>query len=76
MYVAVPVASSGVVHGAVRITYPMSAVNGRIHRYWTALALIAAVVLAVVASVAVVLSRWVVRPLEQLETVANARDVR
>ena len=71
MYVAVPVASSGVVHGAVRITYPMSAVNGRIHRYWTALALIAAVVLAVVASVAVVLSRWVVRPLEQLESVAE-----
>jgi signal transduction histidine kinase len=71
MYVAVPVASSGVVHGAVRITYPMSEVNGRIHRYWTALALIAAVVLAVVASVAFVLSRWVVRPLEKLESVAE-----
>ena len=29
LYVAVPVASGGVVHGAVRITYPTSAVGGR-----------------------------------------------
>ena len=33
LYVAVPVASSGVVHGAVRISYPTSAVDARIHRY-------------------------------------------
>jgi signal transduction histidine kinase len=71
MYVAVPVASSGVVHGAVRITYPMSVVDRRIHRYWTALGVIAAVVLAVAATLAVVLSRWVVRPLEHLESAAE-----
>jgi signal transduction histidine kinase len=71
LYVAVPVASSGVVHGAVRITYPMSAVNARIHRYWTALGVIAAVVVAVAVAVAVALSRWVVRPLLRVEQAAE-----
>ena len=72
LYVAVPVASSGVVHGAVRITYPTSAVDSRIHRYWTILALIAAGVLAIAAATAAVLTRWVVRPLHRLERAANA----
>jgi signal transduction histidine kinase len=72
LYVAVPVASSGVVHGAVRVTYPMSAVNDRIHRYWTILALIAAVVLVVSAAIAFVLARWVIRPLDRLERAAEA----
>lgn len=71
LYVAVPVASSGVVHGAVRVTYPMSAVQGRIHRYWSILALIAAVVLAVAVVIAIVLARWVVRPLDRLERAAD-----
>jgi signal transduction histidine kinase len=71
LYVAVPVASSGVVHGAVRITYPMSAVNGRIHRYWTALGVIAAVVTAAAAAIAIVFSRWVVRPLDRVERAAE-----
>ena len=30
LYVAVPVASGGVVHGAVRVTYPTSAVDARV----------------------------------------------
>jgi signal transduction histidine kinase len=72
LYVAVPVASSGVVHGAVRISYPTSAVDARIHRYWTVLAIIAAVVLAVAATVAAVLARWVTRPLDRLERAADA----
>ncbi len=72
LYVAVPVASSGVVHGAVRITYPMSAVNARIHRYWSILAVIAAGVLAVAVAIAFVLARWVVRPLDRLERAADA----
>ena len=72
LYVAVPVASSGVVHGAVRITYPTSAVDARIHRYWTVLAVIAAVVLAVAAAAAAVLARWVVGPLDRLEQAADA----
>ena len=72
LYVAVPVASSGVVHGAVRISYPTSAVDARIHRYWTVLAVIAGVVLAVAATVAAVLARWVTRPLDRLERAAAA----
>ena len=72
LYVAVPVASSGVVHGAIRISYPTSAVDARIHRYWTVLAVIAAVVLAVSATVAAVLARWVTRPLDRLEQAADA----
>ena len=72
LYVAVPVASSGVVHGTVRISYPTSAVDARIHRYWTVLAIIAAVVLAVAATVAAVLARWVTRPLDRLERAADA----
>lgn len=72
VYVAVPVASNGAVHGAVRITYPMSAVNDRIERYWAALAILAAIVLGVAAAVAVILSRWVVRPLDRVERAAEA----
>ena len=34
LYVAVPVASGGVVHGAVRVTLDTSDVNARIHRFW------------------------------------------
>ncbi len=72
LYVAVPVASSGVVHGAVRVTYPMSAVVARIHRYWSVLALIALAVLAVAVVIAFALARWVVGPLDRLERAADA----
>jgi len=72
LYVAVPIASGGKVHGAVRITYPFSAVDARIHRYWLILALIGAVVLAGAAVVGLGLSRFVTRPLRRLEQVAAA----
>jgi signal transduction histidine kinase len=72
LYVAVPVASSGVVYGAVRVTYPTSAVDARIRRYWTLLALIAGAVLVAAAAIAAVLARWVVRPLDRLERTADA----
>jgi signal transduction histidine kinase len=72
LYVAVPVASGGVVHGAVRVTYPMSAVQARITRYWLILAAIAAVVLAVVGVVGMRLARSVSRPLADVERAAAA----
>jgi signal transduction histidine kinase len=72
LYVAVPIASSGRVHGAVRITYPYSAVDSRILRYWLLLALIGAVVLAGAAVVGLGLSRFVTRPLRRLEAAAAA----
>jgi signal transduction histidine kinase len=72
LYVAVPIASGGKVHGAVRITYPFSAVDARIRRYWLVLALIGVVVLAGAAVVGVGLARFVTRPLRSLEDVAAA----
>jgi signal transduction histidine kinase len=76
LYVAVPVASAlpggskPVVHGAVRITYPTSAVDERILRYWLLLLAIAAIVLAVVTLVAMRFARFVSRPLSRLEEAA------
>jgi signal transduction histidine kinase len=72
LYVAVPIASSGKVHGAVRLTYPFSAVDSRIRRYWLILALIGVVVLAGAAVVGLGLSRFVTRPLRRLEQTAAA----
>jgi signal transduction histidine kinase len=71
LYVAVPVASTGVVHGAVRITYPMSDVTSRIHRYWSILGLIAASVLLASTALAYALARWVSKPLDSLERAAE-----
>ena len=71
LYVAVPVASSGVVHGAVRITYPMVKVNARIHRYWLILATIAVVVLAVAVALGFGFARWITGPLRRIETAAG-----
>ena len=72
LYVAVPISSGGTVHGAVRITYPMSAVDARIRRYWLILAAIAAVVLLAAAAVGIRLARFVRRPLKGLERAAAA----
>lgn len=70
LYVAVPVASGGVVHGAVRITYPTSRLDERIRNYWLVLAGIAAVALGIAAVVGLRFARWIRRPLEGLEDAA------
>jgi signal transduction histidine kinase len=70
LYVAVPVASGGTVFGAVRITYPTSALDHRIHRYRLALGAVALIVLAVAALVGLLLARSIARPLRRLEDVA------
>jgi signal transduction histidine kinase len=72
LYVAVPVARSGVVHGALRVSYPMSEVHGRVLRYWLILAAVAAVVLAVVWIVGLRLARSVAKPLADVERAAAA----
>ena len=72
LYVAVPIASSGRVHGAVRVTYPFSAVDARILRYWLLLALIGVVVLSGAAVVGLGVARFVTRPLRSLEMAAAA----
>ena len=70
LYVAVPVASGGQVFGAVRITYPTSALDHRINRYRLALAAVALIVLAVAALIGFLLARSIARPIRRLEDVA------
>ncbi|MGZ8694286.1 MAG: ATP-binding protein [Gaiellaceae bacterium] len=71
LYVAVPVAPGGSL-GAVRITYPTSAVDDRIRRYWLVLAAIAAIALGVAAVTGARVAAFVVRPLRRLEEAADA----
>jgi signal transduction histidine kinase len=70
LYVAVPIASGGVVHGAVRITYPTSELDRRVRNYWLVLAGIAAVVLAAATLIGLRFARWIRQPLEGLELAA------
>jgi len=70
LYVAVPVASSGHVWGAVRITYPTSTLDRRVRRYRIALVLVGAIVLAAAAAVGLLLARSFAHPLRRLERVA------
>ena len=72
LYVAVPIAAEGKVRGAVRITYPLSAVDARIVRYWLILGLIGGVVLIGAALIGVGAARFVTRPLQRLEEAAAA----
>jgi signal transduction histidine kinase len=71
LYVAVPVASSGIVHGAVRVTLDTAEVTRRIQRFWAGLAAVGVVVLTVVAGVGWVLARSVTRPVRQLHAAAT-----
>jgi signal transduction histidine kinase len=72
LYVAVPVASNGSVTGAVRITYPTSAVDERVRRYRLILLGIAVVVLAAATAVGLALARFVSRPLGDVQRAAAA----
>jgi signal transduction histidine kinase len=70
LYVAVPAQSAGRIFGAVRITYPTSALDHRIKRYRVALVAVALVVLGVAALIGLLLARSIARPLRRLESVA------
>jgi signal transduction histidine kinase len=66
LYVAVPVASGGTVHGAVRASVPTSRLDALVQRYWLILGGVALVVLASVAVAGLWVARWVSRPLTDL----------
>jgi signal transduction histidine kinase len=70
LYVAVPVASGGVVYGAVRITADPADVEERINRFWWTLAGVAVVVLAAMAFVGWVIARSIARPIEAVRDAA------
>ena len=72
LYVAVPVAASGTVYGAVRVTYPTSEISHRARDYWLLLLGVAAITLAAVAIIGWLIARWVARPLAMLEKKAQA----
>jgi signal transduction histidine kinase len=71
LFVAVPVASGGTVHGALRVTLDVSDVSARIRSFWIALAGVAAVVLLAVAVIGWVIARSVTRPLRELTDTAS-----
>jgi signal transduction histidine kinase len=72
LYVAVPIATGGALHGAVRITYPLSFVNERIRDTWLVLAGVGAIVLVAVSLVSVLVARSLTRPLASLEAGAES----
>jgi signal transduction histidine kinase len=72
LYVAVPITSNGTIHGAVRVTYPTSAVDHRVRRYWLVLAAVAGIVLALATLIGLILARSVSQPLRELEAAAEA----
>jgi signal transduction histidine kinase len=71
LYVALPVASSGTVHGALRLTLDTSELDARIRQFWWGLAAIAAVVLAAVTLVGWLIARSVTQPLRRLNDTAR-----
>ena len=74
LYVAVPVASGGVVHGAVRASVPTSRLDALVIRYWLVLGGVALVVLGVVAVAGRWLALWVSRPLTHLRDVTRQAE--
>jgi signal transduction histidine kinase len=71
LFVAVPVASGGTVHGAVRITFGTHEMNERVQRFWLGLIAVAAVVLVVTAAVGWLLARSVTKPVRRLQVAAQ-----
>ena len=71
LYVAVPVASSGRVLGAVRITYPRSKLDARVQRNWERLALLGVTIVVSTALVGWLLARSVTRPVRELQDAAT-----
>ena len=71
LYVAVPVASSGLVHGAVRVSYPSSALNKRVRNLWLALGGLGLAVVAAAAAIGFGLAQLVTRPVARLKAAAT-----
>jgi signal transduction histidine kinase len=72
IHVAVPIATRGRLSGAVRITYPLSAVNDRTRDNWLLLGAIGGAVLLVALGLSVVVARSISRPIDEMEEGAVA----
>lgn len=71
VFVAVPVASGGTVHGAVRVTFPTSTLDGRVRSTWLHLGELAIVVLGIVVVVGMVFAQGVTGPVRRLQAAAQ-----
>jgi len=71
VYVAVPVVQEGEVLGAVRVSYPTTAVDQRTREVWIELASLGVVVLGVVAIGGWFVASTLARPIRRLESAAN-----
>jgi signal transduction histidine kinase len=70
LFVAVPVASGGEVHGAVRVTLDAGSIDARIRDFWIGLAAMAAIVLTIAALIGWALARSFSRPIRRLNETA------
>ncbi|MEZ5217208.1 MAG: HAMP domain-containing sensor histidine kinase [Ilumatobacteraceae bacterium] len=71
VYVAVPVASSGQVHGALRVTLSAAEVDARVHRFWIGLVVIAVIVLLMMALIGGLIARSIAWPIRRLDDTAR-----
>ncbi len=71
LYVAVPIASGGTVHGAVRLTLDTHEVSERVHRFWIGLAAVGFVILLAIAAVGSAIARSVTQPVRRLQAAAD-----
>jgi len=67
LYVTVPATSGQTIRGALRITYPATAVTDRAAQAWWILTGVGLAVLLIAAAVAFGLARWMTRPVRELE---------
>jgi signal transduction histidine kinase len=71
LFVAVPVRSGAGILGAVRVTFPGTALDDAIRDNWLRLGLLSGVVLLSVTAVGLMLARGVTRPVRELESAAE-----
>lgn len=71
-YVAVPIVGGTDIRGAVRITFPTSAVDARVRRVWVILGALAVFVLSVAALVGLRFARSIAGPLARVERASVA----
>ena len=76
LYVAVPVASGGTVHGAFHVTIDPHEVTERVQQFWLRLLAIAVVVLVAVATISRTIARSVTRPLRDVCKPPHAASAR
>lgn len=71
-FVVVPVVRADTIIGAVRLSFPTTAVQSDVVDFWRAIALTSLVSLVLVTAIGVVISRYVARPIKELERAAVA----